>query len=381
MASVKAPTRNRHVAAGRERHHRPRYVVVHREPRSGRDKPRRVHLDCDVDGCLARRQRHSHRQHQGEADDHASLHLDDDLDAGVARLSVRVLPRRPGVRLRHARGREFVRRERHPERERLRPRVALHPGQRRHARADGLHGHPHPLRREEVQLLGQPSDRSGPRPQRSARRRSSEAASTRAATLSRAARRRTRTSTPTPIRRRRATSRSPRSTRAGTRTPSRARPPAATTTRPIQRIRPTCPRIRAGYDATTFKNALFDNNSTRDTSLGNVDLLAFGSFDCRYYSSDGNPRRPARLDHREPRHPADLRHRLHRREPDRLTGIRRVSRPRQHLRQRHGLRSPVRRRSARRRSRAAPASATTRRAPTCSSSSRSTRVTQPTPSR
>ena len=42
-----------------------------------------------------------------------------------------------------------------------------------------------------------------------------------------------------------------------------------------------------GYDATTFKNAIFDNNSTRDTSLGNVDLLAFGSFDCRYYSSDG----------------------------------------------------------------------------------------------
>jgi Tfp pilus assembly protein PilX len=44
----------------------------------------------------------------------------------------------------------------------------------------------------------------------------------------------------------------------------------------------------SGYTAATFKSALFDNNSTRDTSLGNVDLLGFGSFDCRYYDSDGN---------------------------------------------------------------------------------------------
>jgi hypothetical protein len=43
-----------------------------------------------------------------------------------------------------------------------------------------------------------------------------------------------------------------------------------------------------GYDATTFRHALFDNNSTRDTSLGDVDLLSFGSFDCRYYDSSGN---------------------------------------------------------------------------------------------
>jgi Tfp pilus assembly protein PilX len=44
----------------------------------------------------------------------------------------------------------------------------------------------------------------------------------------------------------------------------------------------------SGYTAATFKSALFDNNSTRDTSLGNVDLLGFGSFDCRYYDSSGN---------------------------------------------------------------------------------------------
>jgi hypothetical protein len=44
----------------------------------------------------------------------------------------------------------------------------------------------------------------------------------------------------------------------------------------------------SGYTAATFKSALFDNNSTRDTSLGNVDLLGFGSFDCRYYDSGGN---------------------------------------------------------------------------------------------
>jgi hypothetical protein len=44
----------------------------------------------------------------------------------------------------------------------------------------------------------------------------------------------------------------------------------------------------SGYTASTFKSALFDNNSTRDTSLGTVDFLNFGSFDCRYYDSSGS---------------------------------------------------------------------------------------------
>ena len=40
----------------------------------------------------------------------------------------------------------------------------------------------------------------------------------------------------------------------------------------------------SGYTASTFKSALFDNNSTmRIPSLGTVDFLNFGSFDCRYY--------------------------------------------------------------------------------------------------
>ena len=43
----------------------------------------------------------------------------------------------------------------------------------------------------------------------------------------------------------------------------------------------------SGYNATTFKNAIFDNDTTRNTSLGNLDIFQFGSFDCRYYASDG----------------------------------------------------------------------------------------------
>ena len=43
----------------------------------------------------------------------------------------------------------------------------------------------------------------------------------------------------------------------------------------------------SGYTATQFKNAVFDTDTTRNTSLAAVDLLAFGSFDCRYYESDG----------------------------------------------------------------------------------------------
>ena len=54
----------------------------------------------------------------------------------------------------------------------------------------------------------------------------------------------------------------------------------------------------SGYTATTFKSAVFDNDAVRNTSLGTVDLLSFGSFDCRYYASDGNARRPAGVDHR-----------------------------------------------------------------------------------
>jgi Tfp pilus assembly protein PilX len=47
----------------------------------------------------------------------------------------------------------------------------------------------------------------------------------------------------------------------------------------------------SGWTAATFRSALFDNNSTRDTSLGTLDpLSAFGtgSFDCRWYDGAGN---------------------------------------------------------------------------------------------
>jgi hypothetical protein len=44
----------------------------------------------------------------------------------------------------------------------------------------------------------------------------------------------------------------------------------------------------SGYTAATFKSALFDNDSTMNGSIGTVDFLNFGSFDCRYYSSSGN---------------------------------------------------------------------------------------------
>jgi hypothetical protein len=43
----------------------------------------------------------------------------------------------------------------------------------------------------------------------------------------------------------------------------------------------------SGYTAATFKSALFDNDSTRNGSLGTVDFLNFGSFDCRYYDTSG----------------------------------------------------------------------------------------------
>jgi len=44
----------------------------------------------------------------------------------------------------------------------------------------------------------------------------------------------------------------------------------------------------SGYTASTFDAALFDGNSTMDNSLGTVDFLNFGAFDCRYYESDGS---------------------------------------------------------------------------------------------
>jgi hypothetical protein len=44
----------------------------------------------------------------------------------------------------------------------------------------------------------------------------------------------------------------------------------------------------SGYTAATFKSALFDNDSTMNNSLGTVDFLNFGSFDCRYYNSSGD---------------------------------------------------------------------------------------------
>jgi hypothetical protein len=46
-----------------------------------------------------------------------------------------------------------------------------------------------------------------------------------------------------------------------------------------------------GYTAAQFRSALFDGNSTRDTSLGSIDpTTKFGtsSWDCRYYDSSGN---------------------------------------------------------------------------------------------
>jgi Tfp pilus assembly protein PilX len=47
----------------------------------------------------------------------------------------------------------------------------------------------------------------------------------------------------------------------------------------------------SGYTAAQFKAALFDNDSTRNTSLGTIDpMTRFGtsSWDCRYYDSSGN---------------------------------------------------------------------------------------------
>jgi len=47
----------------------------------------------------------------------------------------------------------------------------------------------------------------------------------------------------------------------------------------------------SGYTAAQFKAALFDNDSTRNTSLGTIDpMTKFGtsSWDCRYYDSSGN---------------------------------------------------------------------------------------------
>ena len=49
----------------------------------------------------------------------------------------------------------------------------------------------------------------------------------------------------------------------------------------------------SGWTADQFKNAVLDNDSTRNTSLGSVDFLRLvdysnnSSFDCRYYASDG----------------------------------------------------------------------------------------------
>lgn len=49
-----------------------------------------------------------------------------------------------------------------------------------------------------------------------------------------------------------------------------------------------------GWSATQFKNAVLDNDSTRNTSVGSVNLLRLvdyssaSSFDCRYYDSSGN---------------------------------------------------------------------------------------------
>ena len=86
--------------------------------------------------------------------------------------------------------------------------------------------------------------------------------------------------------------------------------------RPDQSRR-TCPRTRAATTATQFKNAVFDNDTTRNTSLGTVDLFQLGSFDCRYYDSDGTLAGRLAWTSGQPGTLIDLRDRLHRREPDR----------------------------------------------------------------
>ena len=214
---------------------------LHRFEGAGRNQPGSLRLDSDVDGNLARRQGSADHQHEGEADDHAPLDDDHGHDTGVARVRVRILPRRSLLGLHHDRRRELVFGQRRCEGERLRERVALHGGQRGHPPARRNHRDPQSLRRQEVQVPGQPADgRHVGREDRDLPR-SSEAASG-TAPPSRAARPRTRTSMPTPTPRRRPTPRNLRSTPPGTRTRGRARPPGATTTR---RIRRTCPRTRA----------------------------------------------------------------------------------------------------------------------------------------
>ena len=201
-------------------------------------------------------------------------------------LRVWLLPRRSRLGLRHARRREFVRWERHLEREYLRQRVALRPGQRSHARANGLLRHAHPLRRKEVQLLGNPPtigtsaakinlatvvggciDKSNHAVTCSSSANSHIYANNYSSTQADQ-------SKPT-IDTAWYTNAKPGPTTGCNNDPTHPGNTAYMSSYP------------SGYDATTFKNAVFDNDAVRNTSLGTVDLLSFGRFDCRYYASDG----------------------------------------------------------------------------------------------
>ena len=131
----------------------------------------------------------------------------------------------------------------------------------------------------------------------------------------------------------------------------------------------------SGYTASTFKSALFDNNSTMSNppSLGSVDFLTFGSFDCRYYNSSGELIGRLKWQSGSPGHSDDPRNGLDRRQPQlRGPGQRRRPRPRGRSTPPERSRSAARQTSASRRRRGIPASVTTTPTRTCSSSSPTT---------
>ena len=89
----------------------------------------------------------------------------------------------------------------------------------------------------------------------------------------------------------------------------------------IQRTPPTCPRIQRLHRHHVQERPASTTTRRENTSLGRVDLLAFGSFDCRYYNLGRRSRRPAASGTGSPGHPDDPRDRLHRRQPElRLAG-------------------------------------------------------------
>ena len=131
----------------------------------------------------------------------------------------------------------------------------------------------------------------------------------------------------------------------------------------------------SGYTASTFKSALFDNNSTMSNppSLGSVDFLNFGSFDCRYYDSNGDLVGRLKWQSGSPGTltilgtiwiDGNLSFAGNRTTPSSRAGGRSTPPARS--------RSAARQTSARHRRRGIPASATTTRTRTCSCSSRTT---------